>query len=100
MQTHNKPFMCHENGCTRPEGFATINDLERHRKAVHKLDPRVGQNVSFVCSECVKADTSGIKQRKVWPRKDNFAAHIKRKHVDTESPKEVQNARVKEIVDA
>ncbi|KAF2722465.1 hypothetical protein K431DRAFT_44607 [Polychaeton citri CBS 116435] len=55
----------------------TVNDLERHKKAVHNLKPRVGSSVGYVCSVC---QTTGIGDAKWWPRLDNFKAHILRKH--------------------
>lgn len=76
--THTKPYRCKELNCQRLQGFATINDLERHRKSVHSLLPAVGSTAGYVCQACPMPD--GGVSRKFWPRKDNFKAHIKRKH--------------------
>ncbi|EME50190.1 hypothetical protein DOTSEDRAFT_68902 [Dothistroma septosporum NZE10] len=75
--THSKPYRCGKTECNRKDGFATVNDLERHKKSVHKLLPRVGNPAGYICAAC-QVDAGG--QRKFWPRRDNFKAHIKRKH--------------------
>lgn len=62
----------------RQDGFATRNDLERHRKGVHGLVPRVGPKGGYICSECL--DSQDDKAGKWWPRKDNFKNHV-RNHV-------------------
>lgn len=75
--THTKPYRCTEPDCTRKDGFATENDLQRHRKSVHNLLPTVGSPAGYICAACVPdIDTPP----KFWPRRDNFKAHIKRKH--------------------
>ncbi|KAF2172480.1 hypothetical protein M409DRAFT_50172 [Zasmidium cellare ATCC 36951] len=76
--THVKPHLCEEPNCERTKGFATINDLERHKKSVHSLLPSVGSAAGYICAACPVPD--GGSQRKFWPRRDNFKAHIKRKH--------------------
>lgn len=58
------------------EGFGTPNDLERHRKSVHRRFPTVGKNTAYICQACPQDD----KHSKHWPRLDNFKAHINRKH--------------------
>lgn len=75
---HDRPHVCNVQGCTRQEGFATPNDLDRHRTSVHHLPPEVGRRSGFICEACPRANI-GTKT-KWWPRKDNFVAHIKRKH--------------------
>ncbi|KXT07414.1 hypothetical protein AC578_418 [Pseudocercospora eumusae] len=77
--THERPFRCEEHGCSRKEGFATVNDRERHRKSVHNLRPTVGNSIGYICAACAR---NGSKDNKFWPRRDNFKAHIKRKHKD------------------
>ena len=72
---HEKPFRC--DLCSRNEGFATKNDLERHRKSKHEVDPRVGKATKYVCHACRPSPGS---KEKLWPRLDNFKAHVKRKH--------------------
>ncbi|KAI5370947.1 Putative Zinc finger C2H2-type [Septoria linicola] len=77
-ETHAKRHKCQVPGCGRKEGFATINDLERHRKSVHGAHPAVGNPYGYVCRACVQQPRG--KENKFWPRRDNFKAHIKRKH--------------------
>lgn len=75
---HLKPFRCDEPDCKRADGFATKNDLERHRKAVHHKDPELGDKHGYVCAEC--PSPAFDHEKKYWPRKDNFKAHITRRH--------------------
>jgi hypothetical protein len=72
---HNREHVCREQGCTRTEGFATINDLERHQKSVHKIQPEHGHSKEYKCfgESCSRRD-------KEWPRFDNFKQHLKRMH--------------------
>ncbi|RMZ35236.1 hypothetical protein D0859_00620 [Hortaea werneckii] len=70
---------CSEPGCRRTQGFATNNDLERHRKSVHGKTPTVGMKKGYVCKACPPVP-EGHKV-KFWPRRDNFKAHAVRKHV-------------------
>ncbi|KAI9819500.1 MAG: hypothetical protein M1827_006948 [Pycnora praestabilis] len=72
---HIRPFKCKEPGCTRKDGFSTSNDLDRHKKSVHKILPDHGPNKSYRCSSlsCKNKD-------KIWPRLDNFRSHLKRMH--------------------
>ena len=73
---HSKPHGC--DICNKKDKtFATFNDLERHRKAVHHVRPRVGKTTAYFCQACAPPPGSA---RKEWPRLDNFKAHIKRKH--------------------
>ena len=74
MLRHEKPFRCDVLGCTRTEGFTTSNDLDRHKKSIHKIGL---SDKSYQCaSEKCKSKT------KVWPRLDNFKQHIERIHRD------------------
>ena len=76
FQWHTKPWHCDRPNCQRGvQGFATAADLERHRGSVHKMLPRSGVQEYFVCVACPREINP-----KEWPRKDNFKAHIKRKH--------------------
>jgi hypothetical protein len=70
---HEKVFFCDQKGCKRRgKGFGTSNDLERHKKSVHKIGLLKG---SYLCaSPACKAKT------KIWPRLDNFKQHIERMH--------------------
>lgn len=67
--------MCTELGCKRAtQGFTTVNDLDRHKKSVHKIGVL---NKSYQCASelCRNKD-------KIWPRLDNFKQHIERMHKD------------------
>ncbi|KAI1473706.1 hypothetical protein F4774DRAFT_423901 [Daldinia eschscholtzii] len=72
-QRHDKPFKCTVKGCTRREGFSTPNDLERHKRSLHPEEDAVGDRYRCQVGLCV---TKG----KIWPRADNFRAHMKRVH--------------------
>jgi hypothetical protein len=67
MLRHDKPFRCDVPNCNRADGFTTSNDLDRHKKSIHKIG---------CASEKCKTKT------KVWPRLDNFKQHIERIHKD------------------
>ncbi|KAI8648153.1 hypothetical protein NCS56_01547500 [Fusarium sp. Ph1] len=73
MNTHTLPFRCDFQGCPREVGFSTRNDLDRHKKNVHK-DWSVDSAI-FICpfSTCRQPG-------KLWPRADNFRAHLNRVH--------------------
>jgi len=75
---HEKPFLCEEPGCTRSEGFATINDLQRHQVSVHRTSLSNARKTGYVCAACPAPAEGTV--RKFWPRRDNFKAHIRRKH--------------------
>ncbi len=70
---HTKPYRCTEAGCTRKDGFRTVNDLDRHTRSRH---PRV--NVSGHRSKCHRDKC--LNKSKLWPRADNFRQHLKRIH--------------------
>ncbi|KAL8993686.1 MAG: hypothetical protein Q9169_006163 [Polycauliona sp. 2 TL-2023] len=57
------------------DGFSTNNDLDRHKKSVHKIMPKNSTDKSFRCAaiNCSKRD-------KIWPRLDNFRQHCLRIH--------------------
>ncbi|EON62072.1 hypothetical protein W97_01291 [Coniosporium apollinis CBS 100218] len=73
---HEKPYKCDFPGCTRIDGFTTVNDLERHKKSVHRTG---GRTKSYKCA----ADKCKGKT-KIWPRLDNFKQHIERMHKEEE----------------
>jgi hypothetical protein len=75
--THTRPYRCAEPHCNRKDGFATENDLQRHRKSVHNLLPTVGSTAGYICAACPPEGNHPVK---FWPRRDNFKAHVKRKH--------------------
>ncbi|KAK3309055.1 uncharacterized protein B0T15DRAFT_392374 [Chaetomium strumarium] len=74
LARHNKPFKCDIDGCSKAtEGFSTNNDLERHKRCVHKL--RRGDETVYRCNVGSCRD-----KPKDWPRQDNFIQHLRRKH--------------------
>ena len=79
MLRHTRPYKCQEPGCTNRDGFSTNNDLERHRKSVHKIAPKNTSDRSFRC-----AAPNCTKKEKVWPRLDNFRQHCSRMHPKTD----------------
>lgn len=73
---HTKPFQCEELNCPRKSsGFSTNNDLERHKKSVHRIAPKNSSDRNFRCA----ADNCP-KKHKIWPRHDNFRQHCARMH--------------------
>lgn len=71
---HEPQYFCNIPGCSRSrDGFTTKNDLDRHRKTMHKI---LSPNDRFW--KCFYPDCA--KTEKVWPRLDNFKAHICRMH--------------------
>ncbi|KAH7326130.1 hypothetical protein B0I35DRAFT_474818 [Stachybotrys elegans] len=73
-QRHSKPHLCPYTSCRRSkEGFSTKNDLQRHRKSVHR--ELEGNGRVFVCRE-----GSCMEKSKLWPRADNFRHHLDRVH--------------------
>lgn len=80
---HTKPFKCNFPDCiTKGTGFATVNDLDRHyRSSKHDLAPTKGSGKGYICAACHVAPES---RPKWWPRRDNFKAHIVRRHKNVE----------------
>jgi hypothetical protein len=78
MRMHEKPFKCDVPGCRRKPGFTTVNDLNRHKIAKHfdGVDPS-GKAPSYMCrgKDCKNST-------KIWPRMDNFKAHVLKMHVN------------------
>lgn len=67
--------MCNLPGCKRNgQGFTTVNDLDRHKKSVHRIGLL---KKSYQCA----SETCRNKE-KIWPRLDNFKQHIERMHKD------------------
>lgn len=74
IRKHIKPFMCKYLGCKRgANGFATTNDLYRHVKSVHKE----GLEKWWKCDY---PDCSKTTKEHYFDRKDNFKAHVRRRH--------------------
>jgi len=75
MLKHDKPHTCDVMGCRRAatgKGFTTINDLQRHKKSVHRIGV---DKDSYQC-----ASENCRNKGKIWPRLDNFKQHINRMH--------------------
>ncbi|KAI0838626.1 hypothetical protein F5Y06DRAFT_39721 [Hypoxylon sp. FL0890] len=72
-QRHEKPFKCNVKNCTRREGFSTPNDLDRHIRSLHPDETATGNRYRCHIGACRNKD-------KIWPRADNFRAHMKRVH--------------------
>ena len=78
MLRHLKPYKCDYGDCNRRgHGFSTRNDLDRHRKSLHKVAPKTSTDKTFMCV----APTCKNKS-KTWPRADNFRQHCLRLHRD------------------
>ena len=75
MSWHTRPYKCTANNCSKD--FSTNNDLERHKKSVHKIAPKNGTDKSYRC-----AAPNCSKKEKLWPRLDNFRQHCTRIHKD------------------
>ncbi|TRX88057.1 hypothetical protein FHL15_011059 [Xylaria flabelliformis] len=84
-QRHKKPFKCDVNDCARRiEGFSTTNDLDRHKRSVHPETQTLGNRYMCQIGTCKS-------KAKVWPRADNFKAHLKRVHAkDSISEEELE----------
>ena len=72
MLRHDRPYTCKEPNCPRKDGFTSQNDLDRHKKSVHRMG---SLDKTFMCAA---RDCS--KRSKVWPREDNFRQHCIRLH--------------------
>lgn len=72
-QRHTKPYHCDVVGCARRDGFSTSNDLERHKRSVHPQTDAAGNRYLCPIGSCKS-------RGKIWPRADNFRAHLKRVH--------------------
>jgi hypothetical protein len=71
---HDLNHICEHPECIRNgKGFATVNDLQRHRKSVH--------NIMEVGDRYYRCFATGCsKSQKNWPRKDNFRSHLRKTH--------------------
>lgn len=70
---HQKPFVCDYSNCKRAgQGFTTVNDLDRHKKSVHRIGL---PSKSYQC-----ASKTCRNKEKIWPRLDNFKQHVERMH--------------------
>lgn len=75
MLTHTRPFKCDVSGCDNHNGFASPHDLARHKKTCHSVLTVKTSKFYYRCAapSCQKRD-------KIWPRKDNFKAHLEGTH--------------------
>jgi len=75
MLTHTRPFKCDVSGCDNLNGFASPHDLARHKKTCHSVLTVKTSKFYYRCAapSCQKKD-------KIWPRKDNFKAHLEGTH--------------------
>ncbi|KAI5858174.1 hypothetical protein GGS23DRAFT_616498 [Durotheca rogersii] len=72
-QRHIKPFKCDVKNCPRDGGFSTRNDLDRHKRSLHPDELATGNRYRCLLGLCKD-------KKKIWPRADNFRAHMKRIH--------------------
>ncbi|VUC22644.1 unnamed protein product [Clonostachys rosea] len=71
----SRPFTCDREDCAKSQvGFASNNDLVRHKRTVH------GDNLKGPTYICNKGDCAREVPPKKWPRTDNFRSHLKRVH--------------------
>ena len=75
LNIHIRPYICVEESCPATRGFATVHDLERHKKSVHNMIPQAGPKLWYICPV---GGTEGC--RKMWPRRDNLRKHVARYH--------------------
>ncbi|CAD0096781.1 unnamed protein product [Aureobasidium vineae] len=75
MLTHTRPFKCDVPGCDNHNGFASPHDLARHKKTCHSMLTVKTSKFYYRC-----AAPSCQKKEKIWPRKDNFKAHLEGTH--------------------
>ena len=74
LARHKLEHICKEEDCARNnKGFATINDLNRHKSTVHKQRVEGARIYRCFAPGCNKPE-------KDWPRKDNFRSHLKKAH--------------------
>lgn len=85
LARHLKEHVCMVPNCSRGNGFATINDLERHQKTRHNMQPAHGKSINYKCF-----GDSCPKHEKVWPRLDNFKQHLARMHTNEDTEMLVQ----------
>ncbi|KEQ94385.1 hypothetical protein AUEXF2481DRAFT_271624 [Aureobasidium subglaciale EXF-2481] len=80
MLTHTRPFKCDVSGCDNHNGFASPHDLARHKKTCHSVLTVKTSKFYYRCAapSCQRKD-------KIWPRKDNFKAHLEGTHKYNES---------------
>ena len=80
-QSGNKPYLCTEPDCPRIAGFSTRNDLDRHKRSVHRISSDSRYTTAYKC-----AGLNCAKPEKIWPRLDNFRSHCERMHGKEDIP--------------
>ncbi|ETI25818.1 hypothetical protein G647_02594 [Cladophialophora carrionii CBS 160.54] len=71
---HKREYKCTVRACPQSEkGFATVNDRDRHMKAVHRISNRPSKSYKCFAEGCNRGD-------KEWPRLDNFKQHLRKMH--------------------
>lgn len=77
---HLKPHKCGISACSK--GFATQNDLDRHKRTVHRAECcNENNSIVYLCHHCESQSGTQTTRKQIgWPRKDNFLAHLDRKH--------------------
>ncbi|MBA7493097.1 hypothetical protein ES702_03652 [subsurface metagenome] len=83
-KTQRKVLEKHPCDLCKSKSFGTVNDLARHRKGVHGL-LELGEKI-FRC----KVEGCAVAS-KIWPRRDNFASHLKRMHYNNNEAKTNEN---------
>ncbi len=85
---HEKPYKYDVGGCSRVCGFATPNDLDRHKRSKHGLMAGCGPSRYWKC-----ASRTCENKNKEWPRLDNFRQHVERMHKEEDSTSLVKRSR-------
>jgi len=91
--THTRPYRCEIPNCSNTKGFATNNDLQRHRHNVHGAAPTKGPTQIYVCHSCSQTPSSSARIKE-WRRLDNFKSHIKRKHFNEDMLNLIERSKI------
>ncbi|KAH8194605.1 hypothetical protein TruAng_011224 [Truncatella angustata] len=81
--SEGKELICETCRCTRADGFSTSNDLDRHKRSCHPGE--------FATGTFYRCDLGACRNKeKIWPRADNFRAHIRRVHRHSVTEEEME----------
>lgn len=74
MDKHTRPYICHEAGCEKIQGFTYSGGLHRHQREVHKQHG--GPKAPRMCPhrDCKRSSGTG------FSRKENLNEHLRRVH--------------------
>ncbi|MCJ1389849.1 hypothetical protein MMC18_002706 [Xylographa bjoerkii] len=74
MDKHTRPYVCHEPGCEKIQGFTYSGGLLRHEREVHKQHG--GPKAPRMCPhrDCKRSSGTG------FSRKENLNEHLRRVH--------------------